>query len=111
MGYEINNKIKIGGIKMENQTTNIQIKPKFTFHPASILLLVLSLVPLGMGLYKMFAYHGADGIYADEAVNSYVNDIGLDMIINTNFSTSFFILFAALFISGFLLENVVRLKK
>lgn len=94
--------------KQEIKAVDIQIKPNLSFHIMSIVTMMLSLLPLGLGFHKMFVYNNTEGIYLDEAKNAYVGGDAWNYVINGTYSIAFFVLFAALLVAGLLIELVVR---
>lgn len=80
----------------------------------SISLWTVSLIPLFMGFHKMFAYKSYDPteypLLAESNVNSYVGGDAYNYIINGTYSTSYFVLFAALLLAGFMVEIVIAIK-
>lgn len=60
-----------------------------------IVMIVLSVIPLFMGFYKMFAYSESY-----PPVNAYVGGDAYNFIINSNYATGFFVLTVGLLIAG-----------
>ncbi len=76
----------------------------------SIGLFLASVIPLGMGLYKMFAYENPELAYL-EKVNAYVGGDAYNYIINSNLAIAYFVLFGVLFISGVILVAADAIHK
>lgn len=76
---------------MNNETTGWKAWGIITF--------LLSLVPLGMGLYKMFAYDNGN-LYPHNYVNVYVGGDAYNYIINANYATGWFVLFGVLLLAS-----------
>lgn len=90
-------------------SSDVQIKIKNNMSPLSLITMLLSVIPLAMGFYKMYVYESNEGTYATPK-NAYVGGDAYNMIISSNYSTGFFVLFATLFIGGLLIEIISRLK-
>lgn len=62
-----------------------------------------SLISLYKGFHKMLAYANSDSIL-DEPVNAYVGGDAYNYIINSNFTTAFFVLALIFAFAGFVIQ-------
>ncbi len=60
---------------------------------------ILSLLPLGMGFYKMFSYQNSEYSFI-KSVNAYVGGDAYNYIINANYATGWFVLFGVLLLAS-----------
>lgn len=61
-----------------------------------IIAAIISILPLGIGFYKMFVYD--NGEFINDAVNAYVGGDAYNYIINANYATGFFVIAGILII-------------
>lgn len=69
-----------------------------------------SVISVGIGFYKMFAYDAGESYYS-KPVNAYVGGDAYNFIINSNYAVAFFVLAVGLVIVGSTFVLVDAIKK